>query len=222
MNKLKIHQLDFRYLLIENYKELGLNEEELVVLLLIYDAELEEPSLITAEQLILKMSLKEKEINDILVNLISKKFLAYESVGNILVTSLKPTKEKIMNWFRKEIFSSSEESVLALNDEANGEVFLAFEDRLQRPLSSFEIDAIHSWFSDGIKKEMILDTLNECYKKKNRVSVKEVDKMLLKKLEEKDINNEGYSAINDKNRNSIENNIKNFSSELENKNDKKD
>ncbi len=222
MNKIKFQQLDFRYILVENYKELGLNEKELVTLLLIYDAQEESPSLITAEQLILKMTLQEKEINDILVQLIAKKYLAYETVGNILVTSLNPTKERIIKWFRREMFSSEEENILALEEDQNAEVFQAFEAKLGRTLSSFEIDAIHSWFKEGVTKDMILETLNEYYKKKGRVSIKEVDKAILKKLEGKDITHEGYSAVNEKNRNSIEKNIEIESFKWNKKDDKKD
>ncbi len=218
MKNIKIQQLDFRYLLVENYKEFDLNEQELAVLLLIFNSEMDEPSLITADQLILKMTLSEKEIDQILVNLISKKFLAYEKVGNIMVTSLKPMKEKILKWFRKEMFSSSEENQLVMEEDEDAIVYKSFETKLNRTLSSFELDAIHSWFTEGIKKEDILETLNEYYQKNGRVTIKEIDKMLLKKLTEKDREKEGYSAINEKNRTPIENTIKIVSSNWDKKN----
>ena len=63
MDVIKIEQLDYKYILIEIYKQFGLNEQELVILLLIDNAEKEAPSLITADQLVLKMSLEEKQID---------------------------------------------------------------------------------------------------------------------------------------------------------------
>ena len=78
MESIRIVELNYRYILIEKYKVLGLSENELVVLLLVDNVSKESPTLITPEQLVLKMNLDEKEIDKILAGLHDKKFLSFE------------------------------------------------------------------------------------------------------------------------------------------------
>ena len=67
MSKIKFDQLNYLNILISQYKELGLTENELIVLLLIDLYDKENPSLITGELLQGKMNLLSKEIDDIIV-----------------------------------------------------------------------------------------------------------------------------------------------------------
>ena len=53
MNELSIEQIDYRYILIDNYKSLGLSEYDVIVLLTIDNLLKKEKVLITAELLAL-------------------------------------------------------------------------------------------------------------------------------------------------------------------------
>ena len=94
MKSLKINDVDYRNILIQSYKELNLNENELVVLLMIDSLSKEKMSLFSGEMLSVKMNLKEQEIDEAIVSLMNKSFLSYVQKGDILVTSLENTYQK--------------------------------------------------------------------------------------------------------------------------------
>lgn len=203
MKPIKIQQLDYRYLLVDNYKLLGLNEKELAILLLIDSVESENPTLITAEQLTLKMCIDESEIDALLTSLLERKFLSYENFNSIMYTSIKNTKEKILELFKRDILISSESSLINFEDEGS-EVYKAFEEKLKRSLTPIEFDTIRSWFVDGIKKETIIEALNECSLKYKHITLKSVDKIIMKNMTSNDRKKEGYSIIDEKHKKDID------------------
>ena len=91
MNELRIEHIDYRLILVDNYKSLGLSEYDLCVLLSIDNILKQEKVLITADLLALKMNLSIKDIDALLVSLTSRGFLDYESEDGKVITSLKPT-----------------------------------------------------------------------------------------------------------------------------------
>ena len=208
MKTIKIQQLDFHYLLVENYKVLGLNEKELAIILLIDNVEKEHPTLITSDQLVLKMSIDEKEIDSLLTSLFERKFLSYETINGIMVTSIIKTKERIVELFKRDIVTSPMDDLLKIDNEEGKTIFNAFENKLNRSLTPFELDTIKSWISEGIKKETILDTLNECALKSKSVSLKAIDKMIIKNITSKDRKKEGYSVVDEQHKKDIDEAIK--------------
>lgn len=204
MDVIKIEQLDYKYILIENYKQFGLNEQELVILLLIDNAEKEAPSLITADQLVLKMSLEEKQIDELLVSLFDRNFLSYETVNGILVTSLKPTKNRIVEFVKNSFLNVSPSELLDDIDGDGKTVFKAFELKLNRSLTPMELDSIRGWFHDGINKDVIISALNEVSTKTKRITINAVDKMILKMISSSDIKKEGFSLVSEKNKKDID------------------
>ncbi len=203
MKPIKIQQLDYRYLLVDNYKLLGLNEKELVILLLIDSVECENPTLITAEQLTLKMCIEESEIDTLLTSLLERKFLSYENYNSIMYTSIKNTKEKILELFKRDMLISSDSNFIKFEDEGS-EVYKAFEEKLKRSLTPIEFDTIRSWFVDGIKKETIIDALNECALKYKHITLKAVDKIIMKNMTSSDRKKEGYSVVDEKHKKDID------------------
>ena len=85
----QMEALDFRYLLLEYYKKLKINEHELAVILMIDHLIDQKNALITPDLLPLKMSLPTKEIDQILVKLIDRNFLVFNPSKKIAFT-LKP------------------------------------------------------------------------------------------------------------------------------------
>ena len=63
MNELRIEHIDYRLILVDNYKSLGLSEYDLCVLLSIDNILKQEKVLITADLLALKMNLSIKDID---------------------------------------------------------------------------------------------------------------------------------------------------------------
>lgn len=208
MKTIKIQQLDFHYLLVENYKVLGLNEKELAIILLIDNVEKEHPTLITSDQLVLKMSIDEKEIDVLLTSLFERKYLSYETIDGIMITSIIKTKERIVELFKRDVVTSPIDDLLEIDNEEGKTIFNAFENKLNRALTPFELDTIKSWISEGIKKETIIDTLNECALKSKSVSLKTIDKMIIKNMTSKDRKKEGYSVVDEQHKKDIDEAIK--------------
>lgn len=209
MNKFQINQIDYRYMLVDTYKSLGLNEYDLAVLLVVDNILKEAPTLVTSELLALKMSIGVKEIDSILVSLMNRGFLEYSNLpnSNSLVTSLAPTYKKIGENFVRDLitYTSMEDNEDKKKSISN--IYGTFEKELGRSLSPVELEKIREWISQGIKEEVIIDSLHECMTKNKRVTIRSVDKIIIKRLSSKDLKEEGYSAVNEKWRKELEDTI---------------
>jgi DNA replication protein len=209
MNKFKINQIDYRYILVDTYKSMGLNEYDLAVLLVVDNILKETPVLITSELLALKMSLDVKELDSILVSLVNRGFLEYDTIANSnsLVTSMAPTYNKISENFIRDLITYQS---LEDNDSRKlsiSNIYGTFEKELGRSLSPVELERIREWISQGIQEEVIIDSLHECMAKNKKVTIRSIDKIIIKRLSSKDLKEEGYSAINDKWKKELEDTI---------------
>lgn len=210
MKNFKINQIDYRYVLVDTYKSLNLNEYDLAVLLVIDNILREEPVLVTAELLALKMNIDVKELDNILVSLVNRGFLEYVSISNnslSLVTSLRPTYNRLQENFVRDIVTSVHLEDSRVKKEEISNIFASFEREMKRTLTPIELEKIREWVSQGIKEEMIIDCLREVMSKSKRVSLRAVDRAIIKRMTSNDREKEGYSAINDKWKQDIENTI---------------
>lgn len=196
MSKIKFDQLNYLNILISQYKELGLTENELIVLLLIDLYDKENPSLITGELLQGKMNLPSKEIDDIIVSLLEKKFVSYEMKDSLMVTSPKPMKEKILNYFVNNIINSKFEEEQKVKDDEFQEVLKVLQDRLGRVLTPLEIDKVSSWFDDDIDKDLIIKVIDSLMAKRGKISsLNVIDKALVKEISHQDVLDEGFTSV---------------------------
>ena len=94
MTAIQMEALDFRYLLLEYYKKLDINENELSVLLMIDHLRSQKNIFITPDLLSLKMNLTTDQLDEILVKFLDRKFIAYtiDQNGNMKL-SLKPIRK---------------------------------------------------------------------------------------------------------------------------------
>jgi len=206
MENFKINQIDYRYLLVDTYKSLGLSEQDLALLLVVDNILKEQPTLITAELLALKMNIDIKELDKMLVSLMNRGFLEFVNAecSSSLVTSIQPTYKRLADNFVKEVITSStlEDNKSKLQEVSN--IYGIFERELGRSLSPVELEKIREWVSMGSSEEMIIDSLHEAQTKSKRVTIRQVDKIILKRITANDVSKEGFSAVNDKYRQEIE------------------
>lgn len=207
MTNITINQLDYRYLLVDLYKEFGLNEKELAVLLVCDNLLKDNPILITRELLSLKMTLPLEELDSILVDLIEKNFLKYDSNEHAFVTSIKPTYEKITEHFEKNLLLNREIRIDKDKEASAENIYAHFEKTLGRSLTSIEFEKIKEWVSLNIPDDIILSSLDECASKKTKVSLVSVDKIIMKRMSSNDIKSEGYTPLNEKWKKDIEKTI---------------
>lgn len=203
MKKFKIYDLDYRQILIQSYKNLGLTELELVVLLLIESLNKEKASLIIGDQLSHKMNLPASEIDNIIVSLMDKAFLSYEKENEQLVTSCNKMYERILAFVEKQLINKAD----IVNDQEFQDNFRVtlqtLEKELKRSLLPLEIQMITSWYDDNVEQEVISSAINECIMRKGKISIKQIDHLIATNLRHKDRVSEGFTTVDEKTKRDI-------------------
>ena len=185
--------LDFRFLLLENYKKLKLNEQELATILMIDHLISQGNPLVTQDLLSLKMSLDIKSIDNVLAALLTKGYIAFVTEGGKTITTLEPLK-KIL--FREFQFSMTREANAKGEKQVNDQlenIYQAFDNLLGRQLSPVEISKIREWVEHGFSDETIINALKEALAK-GKKSLRSVDKILLSWEQRDDIERDGVTT----------------------------
>ena len=199
--------VDFRFLLLENYKKLKISENELAVIFMIDHLVSQGNPFITADLLSLKMSLDIKDIDSIIADLLTRNLMEYATLNGKTVTSLKPLKEKLFSEFS---FSVSKEAEIKNNEKLNNQlqnIFATYEAELNRTLQPTEIATIREWVAMGYSDETIINALREALSQGKR-SIKSVDKILLSWAKREELETEGKTAIDDDWTNNLEETIR--------------
>ena len=181
-----IEAIDFRYLLIDNYKRLKIAEEELVVLLVIDLLISQGNPFITADLLALKMSYKSAQIDHILATLLKKGLIDYVVAGEKTITTLEPLNKKLYREFQLNFAQEQQEIADKDTKEKLENIYSQFQELLGRSLSPIEISKIREWIA-ALKEAL----------SKGKKSLKSVDKILLQWLARDDIEEEGHTPINE-------------------------
>ena len=188
--------IDFRFLLLENYKKLKISENQLVIIMMIDHLLSQGNPFITADLLSLKMSLDVKEIDRLIADLLTRGFMEYATVNGKTVTSLNPLKEKLYREFQISISRENEtKNNEALSAQLNN-IFETFQKELGRSLSPLEISRIREWVSMGYTDEIIINALKEALSQGKR-SLKSVDKILLTWAKREELEAEGKTSIDE-------------------------
>ncbi len=186
--------IDFRYLLIENYKKLKLNENEVATIFVIDHLIGQGNPFITTDLLSLKMSLDIKELDKILAKLITKGMFEYKTVGKKTIATLEPLKMKLYREFQLSLSKEEEEKSSKRISEELENVYSNFEKLLNRALSPVEISKIHEWISYGYSDKLIIDALKEALSR-GKKTLRSVDKILLTWSQRDDLENEGHTPL---------------------------
>ena len=186
--------IDFRYLLIENYKKLKISENELATIFVIDHLIGQGNPFVTADLLSLKMSLDVREIDTILANLITRGFFEYKTQGKKTIATLEPLKQKLYREFQIFLSKEEEEKSSQRITEALENIYQSFEKLLGRSLSPVEISKIHEWVSYGYSDKLIIDALKEALNK-GKKSLRSVDKILLSWSQRDDLLSEGHTPL---------------------------
>ena len=186
--------IDFRFLLLENYKKLKINENELAIIFMIDHLVSQGNPFITADLLSLKMTLDIKEIDELIADLLTRGFMEYASINGKTVTSLNPLKEKLFSNFALSVSKEAENK--KGKDEILANIFQSFESELGRTLQPMEISTIREWVDLGYSDEIIINALKEALNQ-GKKSIKSVDKILLSWAKREDLETEGKTPLDD-------------------------
>ena len=188
--------IDFRYLLLENYRKLKLNENELATIFMIDHLISQGNPFVTADLLSLKMTIGVREIDEILAKLITKGMFEYKTIGKNTVATLEPLKQKLYREFQLFLSKEEEEQKSTRIKEELENVYTTFEELLGRPLSPVEASKIHEWISYGYTDKTIIDALKEALGK-GKKSLRSVDKILLAWSQRDDLQSEGHTPLSE-------------------------
>jgi DNA replication protein len=213
--------IDFRYLLIENYKKLKINENELATIFIIDHLIGQGNSLITADFLSLKMTMPVKEIDQILAALLKKGIIDYVSEGKKTITTLEPLKKRLYREFQISLADEQKANNSKQIEETLTNIYSEFQKNLGRILSPLEISRIREWVSYGYSDELIINALKESLSK-GKKSLRSVDKILLSWAARDDIEEEGHSPLSESWSKNIEETIRIAKTPWLDNDDKKD
>lgn len=193
-NSLPNESVDFRYLLLEYYKKLGLTENEVLVLLMVNHLLNQKNDWITADMLSMKTNLKTKELDRILSDLVKRGFLEY--VLESARVSLEPISKTLWQLFALDVAKNNQNRLSAERAELLSEIYSYYEKRLGRTLSPFDKDQINQWLDDGYRVEQIRHALDDALAE-GRKTMKSVGKRLRLARAGEDIDREGYTLVGD-------------------------
>jgi len=159
---LKKGQTSISNLLLENYTDLGLNDGEFLLLLMLmkFDQQKEDVDL---EALSKMMGKTDAEIGTLLNNLIVKKVVDLRTVIDASgrqrdCYDLSFLYEKLVQIVKNQLRTRSQKQETATKEQ----VFDSFQKEFGRPLSSIELEEIRRWMEeDGYSPEIILLALKE-------------------------------------------------------------
>lgn len=199
--------LDFKFLLIDNYKKYKINENTLATILVMDQLINQGNPFITAELLSLKMSLDVADIDIILSKLIINGYLEYKVSGGKTVCSLAPLKEKLFKDFESSV---SKEDATENNQEVSANVKAATKDiekLFKRSLLPLEINKVKEWIMTGYRAETIVDACKEAVSK-NTKTISAMDKVLATWQSRNDIETDGITTLSRNWNKSLEETIK--------------
>jgi DNA replication protein len=187
--------VDFRYVLIDSYKKMGLSEDELAVVLSIDHLIEQGNSLVTADNLAMKMTFKTEKIDQLMVSLVNKGYLVYDTSSGKMKTSLEPLKEKIYAVFQKSLQRDQANLMSEERNERLSKLIAFFEGKLNRTLSPLETQTMGEWLDSGYQDDEITNALLDSLRQ-NKKNLRAVDKCLRAKRAADDVAKEGATGVN--------------------------
>lgn len=190
--------IDWRMILVDNYKKLGLNENELSIILVTNSLLQKGVDFITPDIIALKMTLDFNEIDTYFTNLIKKDILTLEGKEKLHI-SIEPLKKKLIEIFYEEMQKENPKSI----QKEHNDIFVLFETEFGRALSQFEVNTIKDWFEQGNTEATIKEALNVATLAKVK-TIRYIDKVLLEWKRREELSKNGVSPLSEKWRKNLE------------------
>ena len=145
------HQaIDFEKLLLLSYRRLKISEAEVVVLMLVLHLEKIGDEAINPVSLSNYMSLPIKEIDQLVMKLVDRKFLVIEKS----TLSALPLIKKLLS-------NQQEQASQIQNQQKQKSLVEMFEHEFGRALTPIELETLREWKQCGYSNEMIYEALKE-------------------------------------------------------------
>lgn len=177
--------LNFNYLLIEYYKELGFTEDEVAVILMMDHLKSQGNDILSSDIIAEKMTFDKVKIDIIMNSLYKRKLIVLDLNAQVPSFSIEPIQEKVFERFQKNIFSDDEIQKNKEYENAKAEIYDELCKLFGRSLSPLETNRIDDWVLSGTPQYLILEAIKDA-KIQQCYNISQVDKILLKKIREED------------------------------------
>lgn len=186
--------VSFRSVLLDNYKKLGINEKELVVLLM-FDHLLEQGNdMPTSDLLALKMNYSVEEIDTVLANLYRRDLISFDPKKARF--ALDPLMERLSVSFAQTLNLEKEKRLDEEREERLAGLYEFIEARWERTLTPLEKATVADWVNANYTDKEIHSAVRDGLMQ-NKVNVRYVDRRLRSMRAAADIEATGHSAISD-------------------------
>lgn len=192
MNFNNANALNFSYLLIEFYKKIGLNEEELAVILVLDHLLSQGNNLTNSTALALNMTYDEKRIDSIMANLYERKLIEINIVNGTVSFSINPIKNILYKKFQESIFTEEELTKNNELEEVRSEVLQNLEKMFERSLTPLEINRVSDWLADDPDINIIREAIKEGFSKGYH-SINQVDRSIVRRIRQAAMENDKWN-----------------------------
>lgn len=148
------HMISFKEVMVMNYKKIGLNETEAMIVILLYEAKKHQSGPISLSTILPYTTLSENDLSKLIVDLLERGFVELEIKDGQESYSLKPTMNKLGS-----VLENANNGVNVKEESAK---LIAYtENGYQRNLTPSELLVIQGWFSENYSVEQMFNAINE-------------------------------------------------------------
>lgn len=166
IQEILLNQLHIPAKLLTSYTSFGLDEKDVMVILQLFRYLKEGNDFPTPYEMASNLTIDEKESANILRKLIQKNFLAIKQQKN---EQNQLSEAYCLDPLWESLYLDTEEPEV----QAEGTIFILFEQEFGRPLSPFEIETINAWLDEdeivpslikaGLRESVLMGKLNFKY-----------------------------------------------------------
>lgn len=179
---IETHMISFKEVLVLNYKNIGLNEVEAIVLILLYEQKKHTNNAISIKGISKYVTFDDNELSKIIVKLVENGYIDLILENNIEHYSLKPTIDKLGDALERLDKSNSDKDY----KEEIQLIIADLEKFYGRPLKPNELLIIQNWLNDNFSIEIIKSAVDESIKL-NKKNVKYIDCILNNRKERPEV-----------------------------------
>ena len=183
-------------ILLEQYANIGLNEQDLVVIIKLIQHQIHSREMPTFETISIGTTLNTNQVSNIVLKLIQKEFIKIDIIKNsdhiIETYTLEPLEAALLNESKQSTMDH-----MQTKEQLFSMLFEKFEAAFARPLTPIELETISFWFDhEHYSSDLIIAALNEAITH-GKTSIKYIDKILLNWKKQNVVSVEDSKAISE-------------------------
>lgn len=149
------HMISFKESMVLNYKKIGLNEIEAMVIILLYENKKHKSGAISVKTILPYVTMSESELSKIVVSLVERGYIELSIIDNKESFQLTPTMQKLGGVIEVEHRTTDDVKT------QSREIIHYLETNYQRTLSASELLIIQRWFDENRTLQDMMKVIDE-------------------------------------------------------------